>query len=712
MLRISVSATTLRGAAGLLLAATMGLAWGQAPSPPVPTAPATDPTVPCDQQAQPATCLLRLDLPQEAGQLAYYASRRPAAAAAAGPDTALLVMHGYPRDAAHSFNAGLAAVRAAGLQDRVLVVAPLFQVAAAAAPRCRTPGEMPAQPADALWRCGTWLAGEASTGPHPITSFAALDALVAALVQQWPSLRTVTLAGFSAGAQLLQRHAAFGAAAAPGGVRLRHVVADPGTWLYFDPVRPQLQRNGRAVADASDCGPAAGYPAACTVAMQTPDPAACPRYDRWKYGVADLPVSLGRDAATARAQYRAADLAYLAGALDSGPGRGTADKLLDHGCAAQLQGAYRLQRAQGYAAYDQQVLQPAQRRRLTVVPGCAHDVGCVLPSNAARPVLFDSARQARMHPQPPQVPPMKILVLGAGAIGSYYGARLLQAGASVSFLVRSARARQLRQDGLRVHSELGDYAGPVDAVEVGAALPQADVVLLACKAYDLQDAARSIAPAVGPHTAILPFLNGLQTYDLLDAMFGKAQVLGGVAYVAVMLQADGSTRQLGTADRVVLGARTPHLQPLAEDLYALLARSPGQRTVDAGIEQQLWNKWVMLCSGAAVTCLFRGSIAQILATAHGRTLVEAALDECLQVSRAEGFALAPGEAQQIRGLLLNPASTWKASMMRDIDNRMAKLEADAIVGDMLVRAARHGVAAPTLQAAYAHLQVYLQQAAA
>ena len=305
---------------------------------------------------------------------------------------------------------------------------------------------------------------------------------------------------------------------------------------------------------------------------------------------------------------------------------------------------------------------------------------------------------------------MKILVLGAGAIGAYYGARLLQAGASVSFLVRSARARQLRTHGLRVHSELGSFSGPVEVVEAGDEIAHADVVLLACKTYDLPDAMRSIAPAVGPRTAILPFLNGMQTYDLLDARFGQARVLGGVAYIAVALQPDGSTRHLGNGDRVVLGARTPALQPVADQLHGLLARSPGLRAVDADIAQQLWAKWVMLCSGAAVTCLSRGTIGQILATAHGRAVVQAALGECLQVSHAEGHPLAPDAVERIRAQLLDPASSWKASMARDIDAGMPRLEADGIVGDMLVRAARHGVAAPTLQAAHVHLQVYLQQA--
>jgi hypothetical protein len=303
--------------------------------------------------------LRRLELPQQAGQLAYYVSRQ------SSPRSALLVMHGYPRDATRSFKAGWAAVQAAGLQDRVLVVAPLFQVEAEEASRCQTAGEPPAQAGDALWRCGGWLAGDRSSGSQAISSFAALDALVVALLHQWPSLRSITLAGFSAGAQLLQHYAGF-AADAPVGVRLRYVIADPGTWLYFDAVRP-------------------------TAAMQAPEAANCPHYNQWKYGSTELPPGLGRDADAARARYRAAELVYVAGALDNGPGPGTADRLLDHSCAAQWQGPYRLQRAQGYLAYEREVLKPTRPRGLTVVQGCAHSVVCVLTSPEVRARLFDEA---------------------------------------------------------------------------------------------------------------------------------------------------------------------------------------------------------------------------------------------------------------------------------------------------------------------------------
>ena len=355
----------------------------------------------CSQEASTA-CWYSLDLPAQAGRLHYYASRAPDVPAAAGPTEALLVMHGHSRDVNRSFVAGLQAARLAGklkgVQDDVLVLAPLFGVAASQATRCHTQGVPEAQPGDALWTCGSWLAGQRSLGPRGeagevptgrIGSIAALDALLSEMKKQWPSLRSVTLAGFSAGAQMLQRSAVF-AAAPPPGLTLRYVIAAPGSWLYFDAERPQPQVNGQAV-DWTSC---TAQGTACRMVFQRPDEASCPGYNRWKYGIEDLPAHLTVGSASStgvaalRERYRQARIDYLAGELDSNAKRGSAYSVLDTSCAAMLQGPFRLQRAQGYAAYDQALLQPAQPRRLTVVPGCAHDVACVLPSPEARRVLF------------------------------------------------------------------------------------------------------------------------------------------------------------------------------------------------------------------------------------------------------------------------------------------------------------------------------------
>lgn len=313
-------------------------------------------------QAAGTDCLRGFDLPDAAGRLQYYSSRDPDDGAM--PRAALVVLHGHPRDANRSFRAGLDAALAVGQLSETLVIAPLYQVGEAA--HCHFPGVPAASSGDALWTCASWLAGEPSLGAHPISSFAALDALVVELVRQWPGLRQITLVGFSAGAQMLQHSVGF-ATAPPAGVGVRYVIADPGSWLYFDPQRP--------VADG------AGYGFSLPVMR-------CPGYNRWKYGTDGLPAWLPHSATEARTRYATARVDYLLGERDDSAAKGTAYRVLDKSCAAQLQGAFRLQRGLAYKAYEQALLKPVQPRRLVVVPGCGHDVTCVLTSPAARDVLF------------------------------------------------------------------------------------------------------------------------------------------------------------------------------------------------------------------------------------------------------------------------------------------------------------------------------------
>ncbi|SIR63992.1 hypothetical protein [Pseudacidovorax sp. RU35E] len=387
MLALPLRMSDLRQAArvGLLLVATLGGA--------VPAATAAPPSGPegCSQAASDA-CLQAVELPGGAGRLPYYVSRGTGEGGTP-PTRLLLVMHGHPRDANRSFDAALQALRGSGHEADTLVVAPLFQVPAGKAGRCSTPGTPAAQPGDALWTCSSWLAGGDSRGDRPISSFAALDALLQALAQRWPSLREATLAGFSAGAQMLQHRIGF-AVDAPAGWRVRYVIADPGTWLYFDPER-LAPAAAAAAPDWDGClaPDGAGLAAGCRwQPVPAADLAACPGYDDWKYGTRNLPAALGRSSAEARARYAAADIHRLEGARDSGTGRGTAARVLDKSCAAMLQGPYRLQRGLAHAAYEQQVLKPTGARSFAVVPGCAHDVACVLPSATGRAALFGGER--------------------------------------------------------------------------------------------------------------------------------------------------------------------------------------------------------------------------------------------------------------------------------------------------------------------------------
>jgi pimeloyl-ACP methyl ester carboxylesterase len=214
-----------------------------------------------------------------------------------------------------------------------------------------------------------------------------MDALVAELTQRWPSLRSITIAGFSAGGQMVQHYAGFAQTGAAVPVAVRYVVADPGTWLYFDPVRPQPMRAGAPV-EWSSCGRATDPLGDCTLAFSSDPDGSCPALNRWKYGSDDLPAELNRTAADARRRYAQADISYLEGELDANAAKGTAYRVLDRSCAAAAQGPYRLQRGLAYAQYDRTLLAPEQQRRLVVVPGCAHDVACVFPAEAARSALL------------------------------------------------------------------------------------------------------------------------------------------------------------------------------------------------------------------------------------------------------------------------------------------------------------------------------------
>ncbi|QEI09543.1 hypothetical protein FXN63_24340 [Pigmentiphaga aceris] len=325
-----------------------------------------------------------ISLGAKAGALNYFVSRRAPGSSDDTAVSALVAFHGHPRDAGRTLAAGELAARQAGRVADTLIVAPLFQVASPASERCQSAGVPAAQPGDALWTCSSWMAGGTAKGSS-VTSFAALDQLLADLKRRWPRLQTVTVTGFSAGAQFVQRYIAF--ANPPAGLSVRYVVADPSSWLYFDDVRPAPQRNGQPV-DWRSCTQTSGESACSYVFAAPATPQQCPDYASWKYGIADMPATLGRTASEARQRYAQADVAYLQGALDMGDGPGTAYRLLDKTCGAQLQGPYRLQRGLAYLAYDQHMLSPQKKRSLTVVPGCAHNVSCVFPSAEAAPVLF------------------------------------------------------------------------------------------------------------------------------------------------------------------------------------------------------------------------------------------------------------------------------------------------------------------------------------
>jgi len=300
---------------------------------------------------------------------------------------------------------------------------------------------------------------------------------------------------------------------------------------------------------------------------------------------------------------------------------------------------------------------------------------------------------------------MRILILGAGAIGGYFGARLHAAGGDVTFLVRNARASQLAARGLVVESTLGNVRIKPSTITSADAREHFDVIILTCKAYDLGPAMVSILPFVGRNSVILPLLNGIAHLDALDSRFGQDRVLGGVAHLAVTLTPEGSIRHLNNMHRVICGSRSSQTSRWLSPLAHLLSAVSLDFSVSENIEQDMWDKWVFLSTLAAATCAMRASIGAILETIAGETFILGLLSESENVAAAYDFPVSSKRLAAYRAQLTERGSSLTSSMLRDIE-RGGQTEADHILGDMVRRGDAYGVPIPLLRLAYSHLQAY------
>ena len=303
---------------------------------------------------------------------------------------------------------------------------------------------------------------------------------------------------------------------------------------------------------------------------------------------------------------------------------------------------------------------------------------------------------------------MRILVLGAGAVGGYFGGRLAAAGANVTFLVRPRRAEQLARDGLVVLSPHGDLRLAVRTVTREAAKPDYDLTVLSCKAYDLADAIESLRPAMGEGTLLVPLLNGVAHLKVLDEAFGRERVLGGTCHLAGTLTESGEILQLTALHRIAFGVRQGNRSDTRERL-AGLERAYSTTAVPAvlaeRIETEIWEKFVMLATLAGMTCLMRASAGDIMRAERGRELMLGFLDACRRIAMAEGERVRDEFLATAAALLTEPGSPFTASMLRDIEAGR-RTEAEHVIGDIARRAQAAGIDAPLLAAAHCHLQAY------
>lgn len=304
---------------------------------------------------------------------------------------------------------------------------------------------------------------------------------------------------------------------------------------------------------------------------------------------------------------------------------------------------------------------------------------------------------------------MRTLVVGAGAIGGYFGGRLVEAGMDVTFLVRPQRASELAASGLVINSPKGNATLPdVKTVFAEDIRQPFDLVLLTCKAYDLDSAIASFAPAVGPSTLILPLLNGMRQLETLDNAFGRSRVLGGQCVIAVTLNKERAIVHLNDMHVLSFGERDDGISERVKAVIAAMQGAKFDAKAGERIVEEMWEKWVFLTALAGSTCLFRAPVGDILAAPGGSESLLALFEECRGVAEANGYPPSAETIERARKRLTTAGSPSTSSMLRDIEND-ARTEADHVVGDLIKRASTANgtpVDVPMLRIVYTHLKAY------
>jgi len=316
-----------------------------------------------------------------------------------------------------------------------------------------------------------------------------------------------------------------------------------------------------------------------------------------------------------------------------------------------------------------------------------------------------SRRCAGVLPRVAKGGPMRMLIVGAGAIGGFYGAHLVEAGRDVTFLVRPQRAEQLRRDGLSVRTTARTFTIRPNIATLGSLGNGYEAVLLAVKSYALEQAIEDFAPAVTSDTMILPVLNGMKHVDILERRFGKRAVGGCACKIAVDIGDDGQIRQLNPQQDMAYGEMDGSSTPRIETIHEFLQGAGFVARLSPDIAREMWEKWIFLAALGGSNALMRGTIGDIVAVPSGREFILTYLDEVVTVVSAVGMAPSGEFLTAVRQMLTAHGSPMTSSMYRDL-LKGAPIEADQIVGDLITRARSRGIAVPLTEVVYANLVVY------
>ena len=301
---------------------------------------------------------------------------------------------------------------------------------------------------------------------------------------------------------------------------------------------------------------------------------------------------------------------------------------------------------------------------------------------------------------------MRILIVGAGATGGYFGARLAQAGRDVTFLVRERRFKQLQENGLVLRTPQGIEKLQPQLAQAGSLNGVYDLIILTVKSFGLAQAMDDIAPAVGEQTLIMPILNGMRHIDTLRDRFGN-KVIGGLVKINATLGEQGEVVQMTALHQIYYGALDGDNDARLQRVDEALRAASVDTIFSDNITGELWEKWLLLSTLGAVCCLARGDTQQVLTSEGGEALLRGLFSEVLATITADGYQPRPAVTAKIFELLNNPTTPMTSSMYRDLTQGY-DIEAEQVIGDLVRRATQNGVSVPLLNAVNVHLQVYLK----
>ena len=299
---------------------------------------------------------------------------------------------------------------------------------------------------------------------------------------------------------------------------------------------------------------------------------------------------------------------------------------------------------------------------------------------------------------------MKVLILGIGGLGGFFGAHLQKTNCDVTFLVRENTKKLVSERGIKIQSDFGNFKiNPVLITKKDLKINY-DVVMISCKAYDLDEAIADLKPSQ-KNAVIIPLLNGQAHVNKLEKAFKKENVFGGVAHVSSNTNAPGEIKHVGKIKRLSFGPRYKGNEEIANDFYQLCRKADFQTILSEDINQDIWEKWIFLATIAGATTLFQTSIDNINTKSNGKIFIQNLWNECINISKENGYELRTESKSLHEDLLLKSDYTFKASMLVDMEKKLMT-EHEHIFFEFIKLGKKKKLNTSLLETCYLNMSIY------